>query len=327
MSSSESRFNLSASGVSRQVHCFRSPSERIFFEDGYLHYLHPEALAGIDRLTIQGLKNAEVYFLGQLVGEQLYWRAYLDNSGILNIVDCENVLVSGADVVNTKVYQAGNPTLESSCAVNVSRSQNVVFRRSRMTSGGKVTLQVHSGSQVGLKDVVLKGYYFELLSAGSSVTGSQVTFDQQHAIPDSHSAIWLGSSMRHGETNVLYEGNDVTLDDCTFDMKSGRSLVSGNGSYDTRSLVELSNIHFTPNRDETFGVCTWNDHFQSIEVTTDFAADWDDYISTPDQGQAKFVNYYSEPGAEIRPGGPTGTEAPIVIDGVSSEGLAIVDNF
>ena len=73
-----------------KVHAFKDGAQRIFFEDEYIHYLHPETLASLDMMTISGLKNAEVHFLGQLIGDRTHWKSYLDDSAVLNIVDCEN---------------------------------------------------------------------------------------------------------------------------------------------------------------------------------------------------------------------------------------------
>lgn len=324
MSKTEARMNVDSTNVGRKVHVFQNAADRLFFEDGYIHYIHPNALKGIDKLTITGLKDAQIHMLGPLSGEQLYWTPYTDATGILNVVDCENVGFSGLDITNHQTYEPGNITLETSNALNVSRSRDIFFQNSRFVANGKTVVSIHSGSGVTMEDCEIESYYFGLNCAASTLFGERLTLRQHNKeVPDSHSAIWVASSHRHGETNKLYENTVVTMKDTKLHMLTGRSLVSGNGSYHTKSRVRFDGLEFVGYRDPTFGICTWHENFNSITVATDYPV-VSDYVSTPREGFARFVNYYESPGDERRPGGPN-QESPIIVNGVSSSQVTPVD--
>ncbi len=318
MSKTSTRIDVvKPSGVARPVHLFRSAGDSIAFEDGYIHYVHSDALVNITQMTIKGLKNAEIHFLGKLFGEHTFEDAWRDDVAILNIVDCDNVLISGADITNQRYYAPGNIQTRSSCALNVSRS-TVAFVRCRFTSSGKSTVAIHSGSDVAMRDVVISGFYFELTVGASKVVMEDLTIVQDNEVEsDSHSAIWVSSSMRHGVTNKLFEETEVKINNAILDMKSGRSIVSGNGSYNTMSLVDLRSIKFGPDRDTTFGIVTLSSSYHSINVTTDFGDAIEvDLVSTPDVGFGRFVDWYDDrtfPAAE----------SPISVDGFSSEELRL----
>jgi len=318
------------SNVAKLVRVFTNRSQRLEFEDGYLHYVHPEAMVGLTGLTIRGLKNAQIHFLGKMQGEQLYEASWRPDSGLINFVDCEDLLVTNLTAVNTKQFSPGNLTTESSCVVNVQNSR-MRFERCRLDSLGKIALSVHSGSYVELDDVILAAYYFELLVGASEVVAARVQFFQDHPDPDSHSAIWVSSSMIQAITNKVFEETKVSIADSVFDLASGRSLVSGNGSYHTRSILDFQRCKFTPNRDPHFGVCAFHENYNSIAVNTDFG-DVDpltgdpylDFISTPTKGFAKFVSYYDP---DTRPGYGLYTNldepAPILVDGLNSDNVVI----
>jgi hypothetical protein len=284
------------------------------FESNKVYYVHPGALKGVTQLTLNGLQNTEIHFLAPLSGSRMMWTTYGNDVGILNVVDCDALKITGLTVENTYVFKPGNPILESSVAVNVSRS-NVTFQHCTITGNGKSPFLVHSGSLVGLEDSTINAYYFEMQVGASTVLAKRCVFNQDHITPDSHSAIWTSSSMRNGETNVLYENTNVTLEDITFNMADGRSVVSGNGSYSTRSNVTLVRPIFQL-IDTTFGIATWHGNYNSITVFFDGVPTTAmvDYISTPAQGIARFVNFYATP---TTPGG-AGAAAPIIVDGVSS---------
>lgn len=290
------------------------------FESDKIYYVHPGALQGVTQLTLDGLQNTEIHFLAPLKGSQMYWTTYGDDVGILNITDCQNLKVTGLDVENEYVFQPGNVILETSVAVNVSRSTGVVFEHCDITSNGKCALVVHSGSEATIRDSVINAYYFEIMVGASDLVAERVVFNQDHTTPDSHSAIWTGSSMRNGVTNVLYENTNVVLEDITFNMDDGRSVVSGNGSYTTRSTVTLRRPVFA-DIDTAFGIVTWHENFNSITVNFDEVTipGLVDYVSAPaGPGFGRFVNYYTTPttpGGQPQPPAP----APIFVDGVSSE--------
>ena len=110
----------------------------------------------------------------------------------------------------------------------------------------------------------------------------------------------------------------MVLEDVTFNMADGRSVVTGNGSYTTMSNVTLRRPVFAT-IDPTFGIVGWHENYNSITVTFDefTPPGLVDYVSTPAAGFARFVNHYVTP---TTPGGPNG-ESPIVVDGVSSEDI------
>lgn len=314
------------SGVAKLVKVFQNPSDRIEFEDNYIHYVHAAALEGLTRLDVRGLKNAQIHFLGKMKGNQVYEGSYRADSGVVNFVDCDDVLVGGLSVMNERVFSPGNLITESSCAVNVQESR-MRFERCRFDSLGKICLSVHSDSYVELDDVMLVGYYFELLVGASEVVGSNLQIFQDHPDPDSHSAIWTGSSIHQAITNKLFKNSKIRITDSVFDMASGRSMVSGNGSYDSRSEVEFERCSFTPARDATFGICTYHETFNSLTVKTDFLTHdpltglpIDDFISTPAEGFARFVDYYEE---TTRPGrgqySNPDQPAPLLVDDINSD--------
>ena len=318
------------SNVAKLVRVFENRGQRFEFEDGYLHYIHPEAMVGLTGLTVRGLKNAQIHFLGKMQGDQIYEASYRNDCGVINFVDCEDVRVTNLNVINTRVFVPGNLTTESSCAVNVAGSR-MRFERCRLDSMGKICLSIHSGSYVELDDVQLAGYYFELFVAASEVVAARLQILQDHADPDSHSAIWVSSSQRRAITNELFKGTKVSIADSIFDMENGRSLVSGNGSYDTRSELNFERITFTPSRDPHFGVCAFHENYHSITVNTDFGEldpltgePYLDFISTPQTGFAKFISYYDP---DTRPGKGLYTNpdepAPILVDGLNSDNVTI----
>jgi hypothetical protein len=318
------------SGVAKLVRIFDKRTDRIEFEDGYIHYIHPSALEGLTGLTVKDLKSARIHFLGKMQGEQVYEGSYRHDSSILNFINCQDLLVTNPSAINTKQFSPGNLTTESSCVVNVQNSR-MRFERCRFDSMGKIALSVHSGSYVELDDVILAAYYFELLVAASQVIGARVQFLQDHPDYDSHSAIWVSSSHRQAITNTLFENTNVSIADSVFDMASGRSLVSGNGSYHTRSVLDFQRIKFTPDRDPHFGICRFHENFNSITVTTDFDGidpltdkPITDFISTPTKGFAKYVSV-NDP--DTRPGGGgyqnVDNSAPILIDGLNSNDVVL----
>ena len=298
------------------VEALQVTSGPLAFESDKVYYIHPGALTGVTQLSLNGLSNTEIHFLAPLSGSRMYWTTWGNDIGILNVVDCTNVKITGLTVENTYQFTPGNPILESSVAVNVSRSQGIVFQHCNVTGNGKSPFMVHSGSEVTIEDSVINGYYFEITVGASDVTARRVVFNQDHETPDSHSAVWVSSTARNGETNVLTSNTNVVLEDITFNMDDGRAIVSGNGSYTTMSNVTLRRPVFA-NVDQTFGIVTWHENFNSITVVFDEVniPGLVDYVSAPDgPGWGRFVNYYVTP---TTPGG-AGAAAPIIVDGVSS---------
>jgi len=312
------------SNVASLVHVL-GPGKPLQFEDGYTHYVHPGALQGVNQITIRGLKNAKIFFLTPLSGDVTLLAAYRDDTGVLNLIDCDNVLISNLIAENRREFSssASNMIMESSNVVNVVKSK-VAFENCVLKSNGKLCFMAHTDSEVVIVNSTLDGYYFELFNAASKVTCENVNFEQSHPNPDSHSALWVGSSHRRDGWNTLHENGETVIRKSKFNLESGRSIVSGNGSYHTKSTVKIEDSEILI-ENPTSGLCTWHKNFNSILMDVDDQSllksnlELDrDYVATPNTGFARFVNYYQPlTKDEVRPGGPNG-ESPIVVNGVSS---------
>ena len=159
------------------------------FESNKIYYVHPEAMTGVTQIRIDGVDNTEIHFVGaQLKGSRMYWTDYANDIGIFNVVDCNNLTITGLDVENTYEFDPGNVVLESSVAVNVSRS-TATFKHCTVTGNGKSVFMAHSGSDVTVEDSVINGYYFEFNVGASNLTARRCTLNQDHESPDSHSAV------------------------------------------------------------------------------------------------------------------------------------------
>lgn len=304
------------------THIFRD-GQKLDFEDNYDHYIHAGAIKGVDKITIENLKNAKIYFLSPLVGFAVYEGSYRSDSGVVNFVNCENVTVEGLVAENSNQFRPGNMVIESSCVINV-MSSSVKFVDCAFTSHGKIAVSVHSNATVEIYDSVITGHYFELFNGASSLTVERCQINQASPDPDSHAMLWVSSSQRESIWDTLHENGNTILRDNTFWFRSGRGIVSGNGSYHTRSTVFLARNELLreAGAPDTFGICIWNENYQSI--TVEFGHDTlppiEDYIETPATGIAKFVNYSGLSLDDVRPGGPN-QESPIIVAGVSSETL------
>ena len=305
-------------GQTELTHVFKQPGT-LAFEDKYHHYIHLGALRGLTGLTITGLNDAEIHFLAPLSGDIDFPGSYFDEAGVLNLVDCHNVVISGV-FQNLRPYRSGELTDQTGNAVNVCRS-TVKFVHSQIFSAARMPFAAHSGSLVEIEDSVIEGDYFELFNGASSVTVRRSRIIQDASYPDSHSMLWTGSSHLGVNGGNSYRDSNTIFDGCEFVMKSGRSLVSGNGSYDTKSNVEFRGCSISE-KDQNFGICSWHENFNSIIVQTN--GSFGEYrptdlleVAPGTSGFARFIDYYQDGG---RPGGPSG-ESPIVVDGVSSSDI------
>lgn len=319
------------SNVAKLCRVFSNRSERIEFEDNYLHYIHPEAMDGLTGLTVRGLKNAQIHFLGKMQGEQAYEANCREDSGVINFVDCQDVRVTNLTAINTTQLIPGTLATESSCVVNVANSR-MRFERCRFDSIGCNCLSIHSGSYVEIDDMVLAGYCFELHVASSEVVAARLQFLQDHPDAcDAHSAICV-----HAGQFDVDNPTKVSIDDSVFDMVTGQSLVSGDGGYNSRSTIDFAKITFTPSRKARFGVCAFHERYHSLTVNTDFGATdplmdkpYLDFVSTVDEGFAKYVGYddgftLSRPGGDKYPRTfEDGEAAPILVDGLNSDHVVL----
>lgn len=308
------------SGITELTHVFKNPGT-IAFENKYHHYIHPAALRGVDGLTIEGLQDAEIHFLAPLSGETWYHDAYRHDSGVLNLIDCKNVVISGA-FENVRPYFAGTLSEQTATAVNVARS-TVKFQNSKIFSAARLPFTAHSGSTVEIEDSLIQGDYFELFNGASSLTVRRCEIVQEASYPDSHTMLWTSSRHRSAVDNVAYDNGMTIFDACRFKMKSGRGLVSGNGSYDTKSTVEFRNGCVIEERDPAFGIVSWHSSYNSIEVNTN--GNFEDYttdivrVGPGVTGFGNFVDYYQD-GTGGKPGGENDA-APITVDGVVSSDI------
>ena len=92
-----------------------------------------------------------------------------------------------------------------------------------------------------MTDTTIDGYYFCVGVGASTVSFSNLTANQFNPLftGDKHSTFWVSSSIR-ASNNELYKNTLILQDNTTINLRSGRAIVSGNGSYDAHSLVSFA---------------------------------------------------------------------------------------
>lgn len=294
--------------------------DAIDFQSNATHYVHREATKGATALTIRDLHDAKIHFLGEISGSVTTKSKWQDDRGVVNIVDCRGLEITGLKITNSKKYVPGSKIGgEEATALCISRSKNIQISHSAFKGEGKSIVLIHSGSDVSLKDSDIAGYYFELQVGASSVVTENVTFHQHNpVVGDSHAAIWVSSSMRNDTTRESFEDTAVLLKGATFNLKSGRGIVSGNGSYDTRSTLAFEDTPTINHAYPAVGFAIFHRNYHSITVILKqpYPELVDLVRAKGGKGVGRFVIYHETPG---RPS----EQSPIVVDGVESKNIGI----
>lgn len=286
---------------------------------------------GDDKATFVDLDGPNINFTGAISGSVSYAELpYGDKNGVVNFVDCAHLSVSGLDATNTKVFVVGSVATETSCVLNVSNSTDINATNIDLTSNGKGAFMVHSDSDVtiGGTSSIIRGYYHEINLAASQLTMSNTELEQQFpGGGDSHSAIWTSSSYRrtfHGVPNVLFNSSTTgQLNSVTFDMNSGRPVLTGNGSPSLVAVVTLKDPVFQISN-STKGLVGVHANWFSIELKLDPnnapISGLVDYVSAntsnPLQGFGRFVNYYATPSTPL-------VTRTAIADGVSIHNITV----
>ena len=301
-----------------RVYHFHSARD-VEFGSNAIHVIHPSAMANMDKLMIRGVANAKIYFLGDIKGTvptKSHWQV---DRGVVNIVQCENLLISGLKAENLQRYEpvVGLGKNEST-ALNIVHSKRITIANSTLTGEGKGVVVVSSDSAATIKDTTINGYYFELQVGASNVRCENVTFNQHNKqVGDSHTAIWVSSSMRSEVDKKLYKSTNVVLQGHTFNMKSGRGIVAGNGMYDARSKITFEDVPKFNHTLKALGLVVFHKNYHGIEVVLrkpipNLVDVVRASVSKPTVG--RYVIYHTSPGqpAEL---------AANTVDGLSSEAV------
>lgn len=289
--------------------------QSIEFHSGATHYVHRAATRRLPQLTIRGLANAKIHFLGPIRGNVETKSSWQDDRGVVNLVDCENVEITGLHVTNRRKYEPiAILGKQESTALCVSRSRGVKIADSSFTGAGKSVVLVHSGSDVSLTRTKIKGYYFELHVGASSVKLDEVRFEQHNPqVGDSHAAIWVSSSMRD-DRKKLFKQTSVSLRKASFNLKSGRAIVSGNGSYETKSTLTFEDVPVIRHTYPAVGFTIYHGNYHSIHVELKRPVPGlvDLVQARGGRGIGRYMIYHQPPGHPS-------SKSPIVVDGVSSD--------
>ena len=251
---------------------------------------------------------------------------YGDDYGVVNLLDCKNVTLSNLKIVNHKKYTPTSTTLRdtSSCALNTARSTNVVVIDSHLKGDGKSVVLIHDNSAVTIENSKLSGYYFEVNCGASDVIIKNCVLNQHNrAVPDSHAAI--NTTAGYGALNggPAKRISNVVCNDVTFNMETGRAIVTGNtNDFDYFSVVRLKNPVFRF-KNSTYGLVGYHSSWFGVELILDprntKIPDLKDFVSAnsakPITGFGRFVNYYDPPHH------PVAGRPATFSDGLSSETL------
>ena len=192
--------------------------DQIKFQSGVTHHVYRQALAQMPSLTIRDLKDATIHFHGEIQGNVTTKRSWQNDRGVVNIINCENVEITGLNVTNLRRYEPVKEIgRQESTALCVSGSKSIRISDSKFSGLGKSIVLLHSGSEVIFRSVEINGYYFELQVGASRAKLDGVVFNQFHPLGnDNHSVICVGSSMRSEETAQLHKNTSISLRESRF---------------------------------------------------------------------------------------------------------------
>ena len=260
-----------------------------------IFYVHADAVLD-EPLNIIGRNGDEVHFLegSQVTAQVQSQGSWSDSRGVVNIVGCNDIRISGLRATNTFQYSgttAGGDN-ESSTALNVSRSKDIQIDDAQLKGLGKSVVWIHGDSTVSISDATIEAYYFCVGVGASTVSFSNLTIHQFNPIftGDKHSVFWVSSSIR-SSNNQLYKNTAITLLNTTMNLRSGRAIVSGNGSYDAHSHVFFFGTTDVLATDHVLGKALgWanfhsNYHGFTIHVTGDYPLPTRDLVQPMDDGE------------------------------------------
>ncbi len=288
------------------------------FDSNTTHYVHAKATKGLNQLTIRNIHNAKIHFLGEIRGKVQTKTPWPDDRGVVNFVDCEDIEVSGLNVHNSQQYQLVPVEVgkHEATALNISRCKNLLVRDSKFSGLGKGIVVIHSKSKVRMRACEITGYYLEVQVGASDVELEDVVCHQENLLaPDSHSALYVSSYVKNA-SNRVYKGTNISLKGMTFNLKTGRGIVTGSGSLDARSTLTFEDTPRINHRYPCIGFAVLHRNYQCISVVLkEKFPGLVDLVRAKrkgDRGVGRFVIYHDSPG---RPH----SESPIVVDGLSSE--------
>ena len=229
------------------VRCIRSGDE-VWFQQmvsqagqSYRFLVFADAqLSGLDIIDRQG---DEFIFLDDvhIAGNVQSLGHWTTDRGVVNITNSRNLLISGLSVTNEFQYQPvhANPEVQSSTAVNISWSHDIIVENGSFRGNGKNTIWIQGNSKVQLRDTGVDCYYFCVGVAASDVYTKNLNVSQFNSVvtADRHAMFWVSSTMRAAVDNRFYGNSNVVFEDTTIQKKTGEGMVVGNGGYDYRSQI------------------------------------------------------------------------------------------
>jgi len=220
-------------------------------------YPNPIAIQNKSNLRIIGLnqggKGVRVRRFKKVKGEPgKYIASAIAVHASSNII-LENMVIENPRTVYPK------PNHPISRAVQVLGSVNVFIRNSHLISKGKGTLWAHNSLNVNIQDSRANCYYFCVVGGTSEINAINTQFMAKHRIAeDGHSMLWTNHS-------------DQYYSNCTFNMKTGRAMITGVNTASTDYQNDIPNkIIFTgrtrANADRVKAWLQQNPGYDGIEI-------------------------------------------------------------
>ena len=198
----------------------------------------------LPKLDIIGQNGISLNFMNgaTVLGSQESEGAWSDTQGVVNIIESQNVAISGLVATNEHDYVIEGPSdRQISAALTVSRSSNIRLENTKLTGPGKSVFWVQGNSEVSVTEMEIDCYYFCVGVAASDLEVTGLVANQMNpaVLGDRHASVWVSSTMRDPEGRFFGTSN-VTFRDSTFNRKTGEGMVSGNGGHDWRSTVTFT---------------------------------------------------------------------------------------
>ena len=278
-------------------------------------YIHPDAALNT-QLNLIGRNGDELHFLNgaQVTASVQSQGSWSDSRGTVNMVGCNDIRINGLRATNT--FQFGSPASgdnQTSTVLNISRSKNIQIDGADIKSFGKSAVWIHGDSAVNMSDSTIDAYYFCVGVGASVVNFSNLTTTQFHPgnTGDRHSVFWVSSAMRAEVNNQLFRDTVITLSNTTMNLRTGRSIVSGNGGYESHTnLFFFGNTNIVATEYVLGKAIGWanfhnNYHGFTINATGNYPLPTRDLVQVNDDGElGRFiVNTYQGGGrpSELNP--------------------------